>query len=403
MLSVDWRVIVYKQSAHGGRECGRGTSAGHRNWAFISQHPVLPSAWAASGVFPISPGRTAAAPSYSFSFWRVLPSPPPCSSLNSSSVDGRGAILPKPPGKLRRASGGRAGGTPSACSAPPPLFSSCRTTPSSADGCWLLPGRVFPANSPPCPRPALERHFHEFLSSPLRVGAWHLAFVVLVGSISARGVNRGIELANKIRAPGLLILLLILVAYALVTGDVSRGLAFAFAPGLRPVVAQCGPCRRRPSVLCHGGRHGNDACLRRVCAARCVAHPRSAGDQRVDRARVAARHLDDLPARVSLRAEPGTGSRTRLQRVADVFWEMPGGRMVGILFFLLLVLAALTPSLAGLEPMVAWLVQRRRIEPVKSGVRCGSRRMGARNRQRAVVQCVGALVVRLPALHDCAT
>jgi neurotransmitter:Na+ symporter, NSS family len=38
---------------------------------------------------------------------------------------------------------------------------------------------------------------------------------------------------------------------------------------------------------------------------------------------------------------------------------MPGGRIVGILFFLLLVLAALTPSLAGLEPMVAWLVQRR--------------------------------------------
>jgi NSS family neurotransmitter:Na+ symporter len=42
-------------------------------------------------------------------------------------------------------------------------------------------------------------------------------------------VNRGIELANTIRAPGLLILLLVLVAYALVTGDVTRGVAFAFA------------------------------------------------------------------------------------------------------------------------------------------------------------------------------
>jgi NSS family neurotransmitter:Na+ symporter len=32
--------------------------------------------------------------------------------------------------------------------------------------------------------------------------------------------------------------------------------------------------------------------------------------------------------------------------------------VVGSLFFLLLVLAALTPSLAGMEPLVAWLAQR---------------------------------------------
>jgi NSS family neurotransmitter:Na+ symporter len=41
-----------------------------------------------------------------------------------------------------------------------------------------------------------------------------------------------------------------------------------------------------------------------------------------------------------------------------VFVEMPGGRLVGTLFFLLLVLAALMPSIGLLEPGVAWLVQR---------------------------------------------
>jgi NSS family neurotransmitter:Na+ symporter len=38
---------------------------------------------------------------------------------------------------------------------------------------------------------------------------------------------------------------------------------------------------------------------------------------------------------------------------------MPAGQLVGTLFFLLLVLAALTPTIAGLEPVVAWLQQRR--------------------------------------------
>src|SRR3984957_3578717 len=80
------------------------------------------------------------------------------------------------------------------------------------------------------PPRAVAGHFRGFLASPLGVGAWHLAFIAIVCTISARGVNRGIELANKIRAPGLLILLLILVVYALTTGDVTRGLSFAFAP-----------------------------------------------------------------------------------------------------------------------------------------------------------------------------
>src|SRR5690606_9655532 len=67
--------------------------------------------------------------------------------------------------------------------------------------------------------------------SPWQLAFWQLLFLGLVGWITARGLNRGIEIANKIRAPGLLILLLVLVAYALIEGDV-RGLAFAFQPDL---------------------------------------------------------------------------------------------------------------------------------------------------------------------------
>ena len=37
------------------------------------------------------------------------------------------------------------------------------------------------------------------------------------------------------------------------------------------------------------------------------------------------------------------------------FAEMPGGRLIGTLFFLLLLFSALTPTLAALEPLVAWL------------------------------------------------
>jgi NSS family neurotransmitter:Na+ symporter len=40
------------------------------------------------------------------------------------------------------------------------------------------------------------------------------------------------------------------------------------------------------------------------------------------------------------------------------FAEMPGGRVIGTLFFSLLILAAFTPSVGLLEPWTAWLVER---------------------------------------------
>lgn len=86
-------------------------------------------------------------------------------------------------------------------------------------------------------RSAVADHFTGFLASPWQVGLWHIVFLVIVGWISARGLNRGIEIANKVRAPGLLILLLVLVAYALVQGDV-RGLTFAFQPDLSKLSAE---------------------------------------------------------------------------------------------------------------------------------------------------------------------
>jgi NSS family neurotransmitter:Na+ symporter len=208
-------------------------------------------------------------------------------------------------------------------------------------------------------RPAVAGHFHEFLSSPLRVGAWHLAFIVLVGSISARGVNRGIELANKIRAPGLLILLLILVAYALKTGDVTRGLTFAFAPDFGKLSASI--------VLAAVGQafYATGVGMAMMLAygayvPRGVSLVRSAlviSGSIVLVSLLATLMIFPLVYRYGL--NPAQGADLVFNVLPTAFAEMPGGRLVGTLFFLLLVLAALTPTLAGIEPIVAWLEQRR--------------------------------------------
>jgi NSS family neurotransmitter:Na+ symporter len=208
------------------------------------------------------------------------------------------------------------------------------------------------------PRRAVETQFHEFLSNPWRVGAWHLAFVVLLGSISARGVNRGIEVANKIRAPALLILLLVLVAYALATGDLRQGLAFAFAPDFsrlsaNVVLAAIGQAFFATGVgmgmmLAYGAYVPRGASL--VRAALIIS------GSIVLVSLLATLMIFPLVYRYGL--NPAQGAELVFNVLPVAFWEMPGGRIVGSLFFIFLILAALTPSLAGLEPMVAWLAQR---------------------------------------------
>ena len=207
--------------------------------------------------------------------------------------------------------------------------------------------------------PQVAESWRGFLANPLAMGSWHLAFVACVGLISALGVNRGIELANKVRAPALLILMLILVTYALITGDVRGGLGFAFAPNFsaitpQVILAAIGQAFYATGVgmammIAYGAYLNRGVSLVRssliISAAILLVSLLST--------------LIVFPLVFRYGMNPAEGPALVFDVLVTVFGEMPGGRYVGTLFFLLLVFAALTPSLAGIEPMIAWLQQRR--------------------------------------------
>ncbi len=200
--------------------------------------------------------------------------------------------------------------------------------------------------------------WHSFLAKPFTLAAWHAAFMLLLGVISARGVNRGLELANKIRAPVLLVLMLTLVAYSLSVGDWRRGLAFAFSPNFSAIT---------PAVVLSA--IGQAFYATGVGAAMMLAY--GAYLKRGTSLARSALIISGAILLVSLMAtlivfplvfrygmDPAQGPDLVFDVLASVFADMPGGRVVGTLFYLLLVFAALTPSLACIEPVIAWLQQR---------------------------------------------
>jgi NSS family neurotransmitter:Na+ symporter len=205
------------------------------------------------------------------------------------------------------------------------------------------------------------RLWDAFRASPYEVAGWHVAFVALVVAISGRGLRRGIEVANKIRGPGLLLLLLILVVYSLSTGDVHHGLAFAFTPrisALNPqiVLAAIGQAFYATGVgqammMAYGAYIERGTSLVRTSLITTAA---------ILFVSLLAT-LMIYPLVFAYGMNPAQGPELVFEVLPRAFAEMRGGRIIGTLFFMLLVLAALMPSVASLEPVVAWLTQRHKL------------------------------------------
>jgi NSS family neurotransmitter:Na+ symporter len=200
--------------------------------------------------------------------------------------------------------------------------------------------------------------WQQFVSDPIQVGLWHLGFLALVVSISARGLQQGIEASNNVRGPALLLILCVLVLYSLKTGDVRRGLSFAFSPNFSAVnphvvLAAIGQAFYATGVgqammIAYGAYMSPDTSLLRASMV-------------VTGSILLVSLLATLmvfPLVFGYGMDPAQGSQLVFEVLPRAFVEMPGGRAIGTLFFLLLVLAALSPSIACVEPSVAWLIQR---------------------------------------------
>lgn len=215
--------------------------------------------------------------------------------------------------------------------------------------------------------PAVAK-FQGFIADSRAVTLWQLAFLALVTAISVRGVNRGVEYVNRFRAPALLALMLLLAAYSLSAGDVARGLHFAFAPDVSRLTA--------PVLLAAVGQAlyalGISAGIMITYGA--YMEPGESLRRNV-LAVVGSIFAVSLLATVIIfplvfryGLNPAQGPELVFQVLPVAFAQMPGGRLFGTLFFMLLVLAALTPSVGLLEVPVSWLSERARLGRARAAI-----------------------------------
>ncbi len=207
-------------------------------------------------------------------------------------------------------------------------------------------------------RPQLQVEWQRLLADPWQLMGWQILFLTAVALISARGLGRGIELASRVRAPALLVLLLVLDAYSIATGDVGQTFRFVFAPhwnmlSAEVVLAAIGQAFYATGVgmammLAYGSYMPRRAPLVRPALL-------------VSGAILLVSLLATIlvfPLVFRFHMNPAAGPALVFEVLPAAFALMPAGRLIGSIFFVLLILGALTPSLAGIEPVVAWLQTR---------------------------------------------
>ncbi len=206
-----------------------------------------------------------------------------------------------------------------------------------------------------------ESIFIGLIGDPERLLAWHTLFMAMTTVIVARGVRLGLEWAAKYLVPVffLLLLLLVLGGYLFHPEAFWQGVGLLFYPEFSALTAN--------GILVAMGHAFFTLSL--GMGVMIIYGSYLPAGTHIGKMSLAVAATDTLAALLAGLAvfpwvlgsglEMGIGPGLVFQTLPVAFGQTPAGSWFGALFFLLLVIAALTSAISLFEPTVAWLVENK--------------------------------------------
>ena len=211
---------------------------------------------------------------------------------------------------------------------------------------------------------AVAQQFDDLLANPGALVAWHSVFMVIALFIVGRGLKDGIERVVTVLMPALFAMLLLMIGYAAVEGDFGAALSFLFSTDFSKidsatVLVAIGQAFFSISVamgllMTYGSYVPKHVSLTK--SALIIAG--------ADTLVAILAGLMIFPLVFGNDLDPGSGPGLIFQTLPTAFADMPGGRVFGVVFFVLLAFAAVTSLIAIIEPIVRyaedkWNMRRR--------------------------------------------
>jgi NSS family neurotransmitter:Na+ symporter len=200
--------------------------------------------------------------------------------------------------------------------------------------------------------------FGAMLADPYELLLWNTVFLVMTLVVVAYGVTKGLERANKILMPALFGIVLVLVGYGLAEGAMDQAAAFLFAPDFRRitpgvVLAAMGQAFFSLSLGMGAVMVYGSYLQRHVSIGRTAFYIALA-----DTSIAILAGLAIFAIVFAHGLAPAAGPGLVMLTLPIAFGNMPGGAVIGALFFVLLTFAAWTSSISLVEPAAAWLSER---------------------------------------------
>ncbi len=205
-------------------------------------------------------------------------------------------------------------------------------------------------------------YFKKFIANHGEPLGWQLAMMALTMFVVAGGVRKGIEAVNRILMPLLAVCVVALAVYSATLPGAAAGWRFLFVPDWSALL------HSRVLVAAVGQAFFSLG----VGMAIFITYASYLGPQtRIPRSAIAIAAGDTLfaivaglaifPAVFAFGMDPKAGPELAFITLPQIFISMPGGWLVGPVFFALLVAAALTSMVSLLEVPVAAIVHRTRL------------------------------------------
>lgn len=210
--------------------------------------------------------------------------------------------------------------------------------------------------------------FDSFHTSTFRPLMWQLIFMVLTAWIIVAGIKKGIEKYTKILMPFLFLLLLIIVVRSLTLPDSLKGIQFLFKPDFSAISAKTflqalGQAFFSLSIgmgtlITYGSYIQKKNKLANISFEVSIA----------DTLIAVLAGVAIFPAVFSFGMDPAEGAGLIFNVLPNIFQQMPGGYFFGLMFFVLLSIAALTSSISILEVVVAFMVEELKLPRRRSTI-----------------------------------
>ena len=197
--------------------------------------------------------------------------------------------------------------------------------------------------------------FNELTGSAEKLIAWHTIFIVITAGVMGWGIQQGLERAVKYMMPALFALLAGLLIYVMLNGGFARALDYMFTfdfseltgAGMLAAMGQAffSLSLGLGAIMAYGSYLPEHVPIVRT------SFVIAAMDTLV--AIVAGLIVFSLVFQFGV--APDEGPELVFHVLPLVFGDMPGGHVVGGVFFFLLFLAAWTSAISLVEPGLAWL------------------------------------------------